>query len=81
MGWRDDLRDLGWSQAELAERLGVHGNTVSNWVKTGDAPRYAEAYLGMGVRLRRIGAEVWDVVHPRKTGRGNGRPFVKGAKR
>jgi transcriptional regulator with XRE-family HTH domain len=29
------LKALGWSKAELARRVHVHPNTVSNWFTTG----------------------------------------------
>jgi transcriptional regulator with XRE-family HTH domain len=44
------LSALGWSQAELAERIGVHPNTVSKWatgkpVITGPARAYVDLAL------------------------------------
>lgn len=59
MATRDDLAPsllaLGWSQAELARRLGVHINTVSAWA-TGKVklPMYAQAYLALAVAISRL---------------------------
>ena len=48
------LVELGWSRNELARRLGLHRNTVSNW---GNAlPPYALAYLRLMLGLRRLSA-------------------------
>lgn len=46
---------LGWSQAELAKRLGVHKNTVSKWA-TGQThlPGPVNAYLNLAVKVRRL---------------------------
>ena len=39
------LKQLGWSDNHLAERLGVHRNTVFNWRSEGRVPRYAAEYI------------------------------------
>lgn len=38
------LARLGWSQAELGRRLGVHANTVINWGRDGP-PGHVVEYL------------------------------------
>lgn len=43
------LIELGWSKAELARRLGLHSNTVSQWGD--DVPGYALAYLDLAVAV------------------------------
>lgn len=48
------LSELGWTQAELARRLGVFPSTVNKWVKGSDFPKYAEAYLELAVTLERF---------------------------
>ena len=49
MGLKSDLKSLGWSQAELARRLGVRPATVTDW---GDvAPVYAAAYVELALEL------------------------------
>ena len=50
---RAELAALGWSQADFAERLGVHVNTVNKWA-TGKAeiPGPAIAYLILAVKVR-----------------------------
>ena len=48
------LTELGWSQAELSRKLGVHVNTVSIWANGRDAvPTYAAEYL----RVARLAKE------------------------
>lgn len=49
------LAALGWSQAELARRIGAHPNTVSKWM-TGKAAvsGAAAAYVEVHVKLREI---------------------------
>lgn len=41
------LKSLGWSQAELSSRLGIHVNTISKWMKKPKEPipQYASAYV------------------------------------
>ena len=39
------LDELGWSQAELARRLGLEAHAVTRWKQRGRAPMYAIAYL------------------------------------
>lgn len=50
----DALTTLGWTQAELARRLGLHVNTVSAWAtgKT-EIPVYAAEYLRVMVLAHR----------------------------
>jgi transcriptional regulator with XRE-family HTH domain len=47
-----DLVILGWSQADLAERIDVHRNTVSAWA-TGKAetPGPVKAYLALAIKV------------------------------
>jgi transcriptional regulator with XRE-family HTH domain len=45
------LERLGWSQAELARRLGVSNAKVTGWVNKGEAPQYAIAYLDIAYDL------------------------------
>lgn len=49
------LKELGWSQAELARRLGVSPPTVTNWVNRSEFPKYSEAYLELAVEVARLG--------------------------
>lgn len=39
------LDELGWSQAELARRLGLEAHAVTRWKQRDRAPMYAIAYL------------------------------------
>ena len=41
------LDELGWSQAELARRLGLEAHAVTRWKQRDRAPGYAIAYLDM----------------------------------
>ena len=43
------LERLGWSQAELGRRLGVHVNTVTNWVNNGAPPHVVEYLRVLGL--------------------------------
>lgn len=52
------LKELGWSKAELARRLGVFPSTVSKWGNGSGYPKYAEAYLELAVEISRLGAMV-----------------------
>lgn len=47
------LDELGWSQAELSRRLGVHENTVIQWKALG-MPEYAQAYLRLAIDVRAL---------------------------
>jgi len=53
----DLLTELGWSKKDLANRLGLHENTVYNWSDCEsfeDAPQYAMAYLRVVVEVKRF---------------------------
>ncbi len=50
------MRELGWSQAQLAERLGLHRNSLGHWGEK--APEYALAYLRLAVKAKALGDEV-----------------------
>ncbi len=50
--WQLALKELGWSQAELARRMGIHVNTVGAWGRR--APRYVAAFLILCVQVKRI---------------------------
>jgi len=45
------IKELGWSQAELARRLKVNKNTVNNWVG-GETPQVVRLYLELLCRLK-----------------------------
>lgn len=46
----EKMRERGWSQGQLAEQIGVSGQTVSNWLKGRDFPR-PNALLRLAVSL------------------------------
>ena len=50
--WQAALRELQWSKAELARRMGIHRNTVVGWGRR--APRYAESFLRLCLDVHRI---------------------------
>ena len=52
-GLKNALWALGWSQAEFAERIGVHENTVSKWMvgKT-RIPTPVDAYINLVLGLK-----------------------------
>lgn len=54
---REALSELGWSQRELARRLRVHQNTVTQWMR-GEAPGYAEAYVMLALSVKRLAEQV-----------------------
>lgn len=47
------LAELGWSQNELARRVGVHSSTVSQWRRV---PGPVQAYLRLRLMIHRAGA-------------------------
>ena len=47
------LAELGWSQNELARRVGVHSSTVSQWKRV---PGPVQAYLRLRVMVERMAA-------------------------
>lgn len=49
------LKELGWSQAELGRRIGVHKNTISNWCSSNKPPEVVIFYLEMKLQLRKLG--------------------------
>lgn len=46
------LRAVGWSQAELARRLGKAEVTFTRWRKAGVIPGYVESYLELATQLK-----------------------------
>lgn len=52
------LTTLGWSQQQLADRLGVHRNTVGNWIKRQDMPGWAAAYIALALGIRETGEQI-----------------------
>ena len=53
--FRETLKALGWSQRDLASRLGVTQSSVSRWC-TGslELPQYAAAYLEVVIENQRL---------------------------
>lgn len=50
-----NLAILGWSKRDLAERIGVHPNTVSQWAQEHrEVPGPAAAYLTLAVRVKTL---------------------------
>lgn len=43
---------LGWSQAEVARRLGKSETTFTRWRRAGEIPAYVEAYLDLAGQLK-----------------------------
>lgn len=52
---RNTLRSLGWKQADLARKAGVHRTTVQAWATEGPPPWVAE-YLGALVAIQTLHA-------------------------
>ena len=48
------LERIGWSQAELARRLGVTPAVVTRWVNEDRVPEYAIAYLDLAFDLAHL---------------------------
>ena len=47
------LADLGWSQNDLARRIGVHRNSVSAWARgSAKLPGPVRAYLDLVLRIK-----------------------------
>ena len=52
------MASLGWSQASLGRRVGVHAETVANWVHgRSRVPKAVLLYMTVLVRLKEIGDE------------------------
>ena len=55
------LARLGWSQAEISRRLGVHQNTSSRWHLAGP-PGYVAEYL----RVMELASRIMEAPHDRR---------------
>lgn len=55
--WKHILQEMGWTQAQLCERLGVRPATASQWGKS-DAPVYAYAYLRLALAIKRKASDL-----------------------
>ena len=54
-GLHEALRCLGWSQADLSRRMGVHVNTVTLWATgRGVVPGYVREYLRVMVLAKEM---------------------------
>ena len=52
---KNALRSLGWTQKDLAGKIGVHKNTVSLWAKgQREMPGPAVAYVKLALALRAL---------------------------
>lgn len=50
---KHSLKTLGWTQAHLAERLGVDLATISRWANGHlPVPKYAVAFLDLAIRVK-----------------------------
>lgn len=49
-----DLRTLGWSQSELAERIDTHPNTVSRWISDNKVPGPVAAYVRLALQVHTL---------------------------
>lgn len=54
---KEHLKYLGWSQSELAKRLGTTPTTVSRWMNGGKIPGAAKAYVKQSVAIKKLGEE------------------------
>ena len=52
---REALKDLGWSQATLAGKVGLHPNSISKMVAKDKVSRPVAAYLAMVKRVKGLG--------------------------
>ncbi len=50
---RAALRVLGWKQIDIARRMGMHRNTIHDWIAN-DPPRWAAEYVGAMVAIKRL---------------------------
>ena len=54
------LRELGWTQAELARQLDLYPTTLSRWITEDKIPGFVRAYLALALGVHRLG----DVLRP-----------------
>lgn len=48
---KQSLRALGWSQARLAQTVGMHPNSISKMIKANNVSKPVAAYLEVQVKL------------------------------
>lgn len=48
------LRDLRWSQTELARRVRVHPSSVTRWINEDNVPGPVVAYLDLARQMRKL---------------------------
>lgn len=51
--FKQALRELGWKQADLCRKAGIHKNTAVGWAANG-APRWVAEYLGALLAIKRL---------------------------
>lgn len=72
-----ELREAhGWTQGELAERVGTHANTVARWER-GEVQPGKQSWLLLSRVFRRAVGSIQ--THDAALARGRGRPLRSGA--
>lgn len=51
---KQSLKRMGWSQKDLAERVGMHPNSISKMVKADKVSNPVAAYLNKTLALKEI---------------------------
>ena len=55
---KQNLKTLGWSQAELARRIDVTPTAVSRWCRGRKVPGSVAKYVELAVSVKKLGSEV-----------------------
>ena len=55
---RNNLKQLGWTQAELARRVKVTPTAVCRWCKNQKVPGSVVSYVELAIKVKKLGDEV-----------------------
>ncbi len=55
---KQSLKQLGWTQAELARRVKVTPTAVCRWCKNQKVPGSVVSYIELAMKVKKLGDEV-----------------------